>query len=64
MKQLFDLDAARRQAFGVMLAEEIVEHFAVGLDAVRPEIVTHQVARFLQALLDEGQRHFGRRRIG
>ena len=47
-----------------MLLEEIVEHLAVRLDAVRPEIVAHQVARFLQALLDKRQRRLGRRGIG
>ena len=59
MKQFVDRDAARRQAFGVMLAQEIIEHLAVRADAVGPEIVTHQVARLFQPLLDERQRDFG-----
>ena len=30
----------------VMLPEEIVEHLAVCLDAIRPEIIAHEPARF------------------
>src|ERR1700744_5175931 len=56
VKQLLDRDAPRRQAFGVMLGEEIIEHLAVRPGAVGPEIVPHQIAGFLQALLDEWQR--------
>src|SRR5580658_10870580 len=52
MKQFVDADAALGQAFEVMLSEEIIDHLAVRLNAVRPEIVVHQIARFLQMLLD------------
>src|SRR5580693_4349474 len=64
MKQLVDADAALGEAFEVMLSEKIIEHLAVRLDAVGPEVVAHQVTRLLQALLDERQRHLGGRRVG
>src|SRR6266511_1390234 len=63
MEQLLDLHQPRRQPLPMVMAQEGFERLAVRLDSVGPEIVTHQVARFLQPLLDEWQRHLGGRSI-
>src|SRR5262245_3157002 len=47
---------ARREALGMMMAQERLQHVAVGREAVRPEIVPHQLARRLELLVDERQR--------
>jgi hypothetical protein len=48
MEQFLDLDEARRKARGVIEAEERVQHLAISVDLMRPEIATLQVARLFQ----------------
>jgi len=52
------LCANDRTAFGVMAAEEDLEHIAVRGQTVGPEIVAHQLARGVQLFIDKGEGYF------
>src|SRR5579872_5193080 len=64
MKQVLWLKQPGRQAFGVMARQKSAQHLAVWLKPVSPEILTHQLSRRAQLLLNKGQRHLGGRCIG
>ena len=46
-----------------MVAQERLQHLAVGGKPIGPEVVAHELARGAQLLLDERQRHLRRRRV-
>src|SRR5437899_2619959 len=45
----------RRQPFGMMMPQERLQHLAVGREAIRPEVMTHQLAGGLELLVHERQ---------
>ena len=47
----------------MVMAQERLQHLAVGREAVGPEIVSHQLARGLELLVDERQRAFAGRGV-
>src|SRR5258707_5294992 len=61
MKHFFRRHQAWRQAFGMMVPQESLQHLAVGRKAVGPEVVPHQFARSLELFIDKRQRAFARR---
>ena len=63
MKQLFRREPSRGQALCVMSLQERLQRRTVGLEAVGPEVVTHQLANPAKVFVHQRQRHLGRGRI-
>src|SRR5471030_2241742 len=64
MKQLLGLEQPRGEALGMMMPKESLQRLTVWLQTIGPKIMAHERTRFLQALLNKGQRHLSGRRIG
>ncbi len=60
MKQFVDGEPPRRQTLRVMQAEEIIEHLAVGRNAVGPEILAHECTRVPEHFFEKRYPHIGR----
>src|SRR5580700_193239 len=62
-KQLLRRQQALGKALLVGVAQERAQSMQVGLDAIRPEILAHQVARVFRVANEPGQHEFQRRRF-
>src|SRR5690348_6954136 len=60
MEKLLRLHQPRRQSLRMVMAQEDLERLAARRDAIRPEVVAHELACFAQPLLDKRQGHLGR----
>src|SRR6187455_3145104 len=60
-EELLRLEETLRKALLVVIAQERGERLAIGLEAVRPEVVAHERARVLDVLREPRERRFQRR---